>query len=188
MTASTSDRVVRRRAVAIAVAFAGLASLGGCAAEDVLPAPRCEDGGSAMLTAQSVPTAGQIPCLGRLPEGWEVDSVTIDQDGTTVVIDSDRAGRGAAVLRLRESCDVSASVRAPSDLPVALRFDTIEQLVPSFRAERFYLFAGGCVSWSFDFDEGASAAETVEIGEALDLYSRVKLNELIHETFIDRDV
>ena len=34
----------------------------------------------------------------------------------------------------------------------------IEQVDPSFRAQRFYAFDGGCGWWDFDFDEGAPAA------------------------------
>jgi hypothetical protein len=175
-------------ALALGALAVGALALGACATEEVLPAPSCSEGGSVLIVAQSVPTAQQIPCLGPLPEGWNVASVRVDQDGTTIRFDSDRAGRAAAVLRLADACDVSLAVPATSDQPPAARFDDIEQLVPRFRGVRYYVFPGGCVWWTFAFAEGASATETVAIGEALTLYSRATLNENVHKTFIDEDV
>ena len=43
-------------------------------------------------------------------------------------------------------------------------------------------------SLGFDFDEGASATESVAIGETLELTSRDALNESLRETFIDEDI
>lgn len=171
-----------------AAAFACAAVLGGCAVEEVLPAPSCEQGASALIAAQSVPGASRVPCLDRLPDGWTVATVRIDEGGTTVQLDSDRAGTRAAELRYREACDVSDAVPAPTDLPPADRFDEIDQVTPRFRGARYYVFPGGCVWWRFDFDEGVTATETVAIGGVLQLWSRSDLNESIHETFIDEDV
>ncbi len=159
-----------------------------CAVEEALPPPSCADGGSALLVAQSVPTASQIPCLDRLPDGWDVTSVSVDQSGTVVRFDSDRAGGGAATLRVEAACDVSGAVSAPSELSGAARYDRIDRLEPGFRARRYYVFPGGCVSWTFDFDDDASATESVAIGEALSLVSRRALNDSIRESFIDEDI
>lgn len=150
-------------------------------------APRC-DGGSTLLAAQSVPPASLVPCFERLPEGWSFTTIDIDQSGTTVNLDSDRAGAGAATLRFGETCDVGSAAKVPSDLEGAERFDDIERLQPGFRARVFYRFEGGCVAWRFDFDNDASATESVAVEGALRLVGRDELNANLRETFIDEEL
>lgn len=178
----------RRPRAVIAGALFMVAPIGACAMDTMTSAPHCERGDSILITAQSVPGASWVPCLGDLPDGWSVSSVMIDDGGTTLRLDSDRAGIDAAELRFRGSCDVSDAVVAPSDLPPAARFDEIIEITPRFRSARYYVFPGGCVWWSFDFDPGVTATESVAIGETLELSSRADLNESIHENFIDEDV
>ena len=177
----------RRRTIA-AVGLAALFVLVSCSVEQTLPPPNCSSGGSGWIVAQSVRSASQVPCLLDLPTGWTVATVQINEHHSVITLDSDRAGEGAAVLRLEEACDVTAAVSAPSDLPPAERFDLIEQAQPSFRAERFYVVPGGCVSWTFDFDEGTSATESVSIGNALALISRQDLQDIVREGFIDEEI
>jgi hypothetical protein len=160
----------------------------GCSVEQTLPPPSCETGGSGLIVAQSVPSATQIPCLTGMPAGWSVSTVKVNEHHSVVTLDSDRAGDGAAVLRFEDACDVSDAVSAPSELPLAERYDAIEQVRPSFRAQRFYVFEGGCVYWAFDFDAGVSATESVAIGDALALVSRADLQRSISETFLDEEI
>ena len=152
-----------------------------------MDAPRC-DGGSTMLAAQSVPPASMSPCFERLPEGWSFTTITIDQSGTTVHLDSDRAGADAATLRFSEACDVGSAATVPSDLEGAERLDDIERLQPGFRARVFYRFEGGCVAWRFDFDNDASATESVALEGSLRLIARDELNASVRETFIDEEL
>ena len=195
----------RRRAIG-AVGLAALFVLASCSVEQTLPPPNCSSGGTVLIVAQSVRSASQVPCLADLPAGWTVAAVKVNEHHSVITLDSDRAGEGAAVLRLEESCDVTGAVPAPNDLvPLeatdlgmgidtapppepAERFDLIEQVQPSFRAERFYVFPGGCVSWTFDFDEGASATESLSIGNALVLTSRQVLQEGVREGFVDEEI
>jgi hypothetical protein len=141
-----------------------------------------------LLAAQSVPPASFVPCFERLPEGWSFTTIDIDQRGTTVNLDSDRAGAGAATLRFGETCDVGSAAKVPSDLEGAERFDDIERLQPGFRARVFYRFEGGCVAWRFDFDNDASATESVALEGALRLVGRDELNANLRETFIDEEL
>jgi len=141
-----------------------------------------------MLAAQSVPLASLSPCFERLPEGWNFTTITIDQSGTTVHLDSDRAGAGAATLRFSETCDVGSAAKVPSDLEGAERLDDIERLQPGFRARVYYRFDGGCVAWRFDFDNDASATESVALEGVLRLVDRDDLNASLRETFIDEEL
>ena len=170
------------------VLIALLVSTMACSVEEALPAPDCVEGGSTLIVAQSVPSAELVPCLDSLPDGWTVDAVSIDQDGTIIRFDSDRAGSGAAELRFAETCDVDDAVPRPSDIDGAVRFDRPERLEPGFREQRFYVFAGGCIWWEFDFDDGASSTLSIGLGDRLELWSRAALNESIRETFIDEEL
>lgn len=175
----------RRACVLVAVAAPFALVMAGCAMEEVLPEPSCVDGGTVFLAAQSVPTAELVPCFDPLPAGWGVGWVSIDQDGTGIGFDSDRAGERAAVFRFLESCDVGEAVSAPSEFDHTERYEFIERVDPSFVAERFYVFDGGCAWWQFEFDEGATAALAVELGDRLTLVSRSELDRSVRESFID---
>lgn len=160
----------------------------GCAVDEVLPAPDCREGSSILIVAQSVPDAHLVPCLEPMPEGWSVSAVAVDQSETKIRLDSDRAGDGAAVLSFRSSCDISEATAVASDISQAERFDEIRRLEPGFRAVRSYVFPGGCISWTFDFDDEASATESVAIGSSLSVVSRRELNERLHASFLDEDL
>jgi len=159
-----------------------------CSVEETLPLPHCSEGGSGLIAAQSVPTADLVPCLTGLPDGWELDSVTINQDGTVVRLDSDRAGDGSARLRYAEECDLEGAISVPANLEGAERFELIVEVEPRFRASRFYVFPGGCVWWEFNFAAGATSALSVELGDYLMLLTRVSVNEGIRKGFIDEEL
>ena len=183
-----SSRPTRRLLLAVIALVAVASPLVGCSVENTLPPPYCFESGSGLIVAQSVPTASQIPCFGDLPTGWTFGSVLVNEEQTVVRLDSDRVGDGAAVLRLEERCDTTGAVVSPSDQPAAERYDLIERLQPGLRAEQFYVFPGGCVWWTFDFDSGTSATEAVAVDDALELVSRVAINEGLRETFIDEEI
>ncbi len=179
----------RRGAIAWSVVVAlALAALAGCAVDETLPAPNCQDGGSGLIVAQSVPTAQLVPCFGRLPAGWGVGHVFVDESGTDVHLDSDRAGKDAAVLHFSAECELGEAVMVPSDQALASRYELVERLSPGFRSDRFYWFLGGCVRIRFEFDDGAPAGLAVELDDALQLIRRDDINQGIRETFIDEEL
>ena len=157
-----------------------------CSVEDSLEAPYCGTGGSGLIVAQSVPTAELVPCLDTLPAGWEIDSVKIDQDGTTIRLDSDRAGAGAAILRYRSTCDREEAAAVTSDQDGVDRFQTRDRDRAGYHARRYYVFAGGCVWWDFDLAEDALVTLAIELESILLLYTRDVLNDDIRENFIDK--
>lgn len=181
-------RTFRHALAATALTVVGSLVAGGCSVQETLPAPDCFEGGSGLIVAQSVPTADLVPCLNGLPDGWALDSVTVNQDGTVVRLDSDRAGDEAALLRFVEVCDLGEAIPVPGGLEGAERFELIERVERGFRASRFYVFPGGCAWWEFDFAPGVTSALSVELGDRLQLISRVSLNEGIRESFIDEEL
>jgi hypothetical protein len=160
----------------------------GCSVEEALPVPSCADGGTTILAAQSVPTAAQVPCFDPLPDGWDVDSTVIDQNGTVIRFDSDRAGSRAAIFHFVDSCETAGAVRVPSEYPGTDQYELIAGVVPAFVGRRFHVFSGGCMWWDFDFDEGAGSALSIELGDRLEMISRDELNDSIRTFFIDEEV
>ena len=153
-----------------------------------MPIPDCITGESGLIAAQSVPSATLLPCFEGIPEGWERSLVDIDEDGTVIRFDSDRAGEDAAVFSFTEHCDLEDAVQVPSEAPGASRYEDVDSVTPSFRASRHYLFEGGCVTWEFRFEPDAPAALSIELGDRLTFLTRDALNEGISEQFIDRRV
>jgi hypothetical protein len=168
----------------VAVAVLALAA---CSVEQTLPAPTC-NGGSGLIVAQSVPTAQLIPCFAELPDGWSFETVKVNQDGTFIRLDSDRAGEAAATLRFTETCDIRAAAAQPSRFDDRQFFEMTERIEPSFRARSYIVFDGGCVTWRFDFDRGTSATESLGLEATLDFITRKALNDNIRETFIDEEI
>ncbi len=178
-------RLVTRPITRLAVA-AGLLTAAACSAEMTMAHPACNgEGGSWLIVAQSVPTASQVPCLDPLPHGWDIETVAIDESGTVITFNSNRAGTIAARLRFTETCDIGDAVSTPSDHPDTERFEHIERIDPSFLATRTYRFDGGCVQWDFEFDQGAPSALSIQLGNSMHLMERSELQRILAESFLD---
>jgi len=177
---------MRRRIVIIILCVAAVAA--SCSTSDSLNAPLCSGSSTQLIAAQSVPTAQLLPCFDPLPAGWETEAVDVTEAGTIISFESDRAGNAAARFRFTETCDVADAVSTPSEFPDTERFELIAEVSPRFRANRYYRFDGGCVTWEFDFDATAAAGFSVELGRALQLLSRSDMNDYVRETFIDEEL
>lgn len=174
------------RAVVVAAVLLPLAAA--CSIEEALPIPGCADGGTTILAAQSVPSAEQVPCFDPLPAGWNVVSTVIDEDGTVIRFDSDRAGQGAAVFHFVDRCETGTAVPVPSEYEGTDQYELIEGVVPAFRGQRFHVFAGGCMRWDFEFAPDAESALSIELGDRLRMINRDELNDAIRSSFIDEEV
>lgn len=186
MTERSRSGVGRRGAVGLAALIAATVA---CSVAETMPAPHCtSDSSSVLIMAQSVPSASLLACFDPLPAGWEVKTVDIGHDGTTVVFDSDRAGDSAARFSYEATCDIGEATPTPSDLAGTNRYEWIRSVAPRFDAMRFYRFAGGCVTWEFDFDEDAPSAMSVELGSTLQLVDRRQVNEDFRRDFVGEDL
>lgn len=141
-----------------------------------------------LIAAQSVPTAQMLPCFTPLPLGWEVETVDITQDGTTIRFDSDRAGHHAAKLVFAETCDITGAAQQPGNQEDVERFALTEQVEPRLRARSFHVFDGGCVTWSFEFGNDVPRSEVDELGETVVLVPRSVVADDVAESFIDREL
>jgi membrane-associated phospholipid phosphatase len=144
--------------------------------------PVCGTGGSMILSAQAVPSSARLPCIAGLPSGWTVDSTDIRNGQTGFWLDSDRAGNRAVTVTLTARCDTSGAIRIPSDQPGARRYDRPLSLQPRFTLVRMYTFAGGCVTYQFNFVAGAAPSLGIPIDTAVTFEPRSVLVGYVQRT------
>jgi hypothetical protein len=143
----------------------------------------CGTSDAMILMAQSVPSATSLPCVATLPAGWKQGGMRIERGQSIFWLDSDRAGTNAvtATLRPRRECSVTNASEVPSDVPGMRRFERPEQLPPTLRATRTYLFPGGCVTYRFAFDSAETASLLFDADSALSFQPRADLVATVHD-------
>ncbi|MEL6892171.1 MAG: hypothetical protein AAFP84_11280 [Actinomycetota bacterium] len=178
-----------RSTLTLALVASAMLTVSACSVSETLDAPTCTTSSSTpLISVQSVPSAELIMCLDPLPAGWEAATVDIGHEGTFVTFDSDRAGRSAAKVRFEASCDIGDATQTPTEFDDVRRFEWILEVAPRFRAKRYYVFEGGCVTWEFDFDADAPAGMAVELGNTLRFFSRDDINAQFRDSFIEEDL
>ena len=75
----------------------------------------CGDLEPLWLMAQSVPSASLIPCMQLVPfEHWKVAQAAVNNGRSVMILDHDRGGRAAMVVRLTAACDLAGATEATS--------------------------------------------------------------------------
>lgn len=152
------------------------AALSACSSPTAGPraAPTCDHGDVLILMAQSVPSAAFVPCITEFPVGWTLGGEHIDAGDARFWLDSDRAGTRAVTVSLSRSCDTAGAVRVPVEPDEAgtVRYERPISLPPHYVAERFYTFPGGCITYRFSFQQGATFTQALEATGALTFFSR----------------
>jgi hypothetical protein len=107
----------------------------------------CDDRDALWLMAQAVPSASLVPCLQLAPAGWSLNDVQVRSGDATIVFDTDRPHRIAAVtVRLAPACDLAGAREVSSEQPGARRYLKIERAAAPVAVTRSYVFQGGCVT------------------------------------------
>jgi hypothetical protein len=128
-----------------------------------------------VLMAQAVPTASQIPCVGRLPAGWSVSDMFVRNGRARFALDYDRmTGFHAVQVVLERTCTFGKVTRVPSDHPATQRYQEVTEVRPGqrFRGAIYYLFRGGCVTYRLQFTGDEQARPTADVVLALGFVSR----------------
>jgi tRNA A-37 threonylcarbamoyl transferase component Bud32 len=144
--------------------------------------PGCGTNHTMILMAQAVPSAEFLPCIASLPTGWSIRAHNIQAGVASLRLGSDLAGPAAATITLRESCDSSQGAQVPSDKVGTTRFEQQLSLTPKFLALRYYRFAGGCITYRFDFSPGASPLLTFQVDNAISFMARSTLVHHVQQT------
>jgi hypothetical protein len=163
----------------VAVALVALVMVAGCVdAETALP--RCSGGTRLGIVAQSVPTAAYVPCVIALPTGWSAESVVVDDDGTEVVLRSDREGH-PMVVRLTPGCRRAGSTPVDPLVEGVRSYLRIDSLSPRYSGRFFDVFPGGCLTTTFELTRGAHVALLDELRHAVGLYPRQQLAQELED-------
>ncbi len=140
----------------------------------------CEAGQRLAIIAQSVPGAAYVPCIRELPPGWRISSFEVDDDGARARLHSDRA---SAPIELR----LSASCTREGSSPIAPRaagvrsYLVVDSISPNYAGRYVDVFAGGCLTSSFDLERGPHIALLDELRRFIELYPRRQLRQELRE-------
>ncbi|MDP9331006.1 MAG: hypothetical protein M3P11_10255 [Actinomycetota bacterium] len=164
-----------KRLLAIAV---GTALLSSCASSGTTPADAkaidCRASDDELIAFQAVPSAIYMPCINAIPLGWSFGGSHINNGLVQFWLNSDRAGFRAAEVTLTQSCDTAGAVAGSGTAaqPGIAHYEKPISLSPRFSLLRFDVFTGGCVTYRFDFQEGASSLLVFELDDALSFLPR----------------
>jgi hypothetical protein len=163
----------------------------GCSANETtatteIPACTTGDDGDAangvVLMAQSVPSAEWVPCLRTaLPLGWAFHHLDARDRLARFWLDSDRDGQKAIEVSLRGGCDTDGATRIPSERDGMVRLERVTQTSPDFRGVRYYVFDGGCITFTFQL-AGQERGEALALAtQAIGAVSRDDLRAQVHD-------
>jgi tRNA A-37 threonylcarbamoyl transferase component Bud32 len=105
----------------------------------------CGDMEPMWLQAQAVPSASLVPCVRRLPVGWSLGDVAVNDGRTVITLHHDRAGE-AMVAKLTAGCDLAGAAEEASVQPGVRRYQRVEGQAGLYRAVRLEVFPGGCLT------------------------------------------
>jgi tRNA A-37 threonylcarbamoyl transferase component Bud32 len=133
------------------------------------------------LMAQSVPSASLVPCVrSRLP-GWRVADVAVNDGRSVITLDHDRAGTGAAVLRLAAACDPAGAAQAPPPAPGVRRSQRVDRSTGAFRATWYDRFPGGCLTYRLHSTSDVEGSFAAELPGLLGFTSRGTLRQALSQ-------
>ncbi|MDQ1732420.1 MAG: hypothetical protein QOK10_2579 [Pseudonocardiales bacterium] len=133
-----------------------------------------------LLIAQSVPSATLLPCTRELPPGWMFERLDADNHRSRIFMNSDRHGSHATTVTLAPHCDVGDSTETATDQPGTRRYERVHPSKSSYRAERYYVYDGGCTTYQISL-HGSRNAEPVDLLlAALSFATREQLRRYVH--------
>ena len=174
----------RRRVLTLLLTAAVLIlALPACGEQLAGPAPRCEAGQRLAIVAQSVPDSAYMPCVAGLKPGWSTGGLDVRRGRTRFSMVSDRASGRPVIVTLAPSCDVSNATPAAPRAAGARTYISLRSISPRYAGTVFDVFAGGCVSYRFNFARGPHITLMDEMQSGLGLYSRRQLQLELHHQF-----
>ena len=133
------------------------------------------------LMAQSVPSASLVPCVPSQVPGWKVAEVAVNNGRSVIILDHDRAGKRAAVVRLAAGCDTAGTIATPSPTPLVQRYQRIDLATDAFGATWYDRFPGGCVTYRLHSTSDPTGQFAVEAQVLLGFTSRQELARTLEQ-------
>jgi tRNA A-37 threonylcarbamoyl transferase component Bud32/membrane-associated phospholipid phosphatase len=142
----------------------------------------CADLEPLWLMAQSVPSASMVPCVRSLPAGWQVTEVTANNGRSMLVLDHDRAGERALVVRLTTACDPGGAVEGPSASEGVRHWQRTESSIGGeFNATWYDQFPGGCVTSRLHLTSDPNGEFAAQAPQVLGFTTRASLRQALSE-------
>ena len=133
------------------------------------------------LMAQSVPSASLVPCVPSQVPGWKVAAVAVNNGRSVIILDHDRAGKRAAVVRLAAGCDTAGTIETPSPTPLVQRYQRIDLATDAFGATWYDRCPGGCVTYRLHSTSDVEGSFAIELPGLLRFATRDGLREALRQ-------
>ncbi|HKQ02523.1 MAG TPA: phosphatase PAP2 family protein [Actinomycetes bacterium] len=134
------------------------------------------------LMAQSVPSASLVPCMQLLPVGWNVAEIAVNNGRSQIVLNHDRAGDRALVVRLTASCAPGGAVEGPSPVAGVRHFQQTESRTGGeFTATWYDQFPGGCVTSRLRLTTDPNGEFAAQAPTVLGFTTRAALGEALSQ-------
>jgi hypothetical protein len=137
--------------------------------------------GTVVLMAQAVPSASLLPCVRGLPVGWTLAGVDISDGQAEVWFNSDREGNRALTIQLTPSCEMGPATRIPSTRSEIQRFETVTRVTNGYGGQRYFVYDGGCTTYTFDLRGEERAQPLAVIAAAFDFVDRDDVAQQVEE-------
>ncbi|HEX2048516.1 MAG TPA: hypothetical protein VHF27_12165 [Acidimicrobiales bacterium] len=150
--------------------------------------PKCDPGQRLAVVAQSVPGASYVPCIQELSEEWSSRSFHAGRDGTRFTLVPNRPGARPVRVVFASACDVTGGVATTPRAEGVRTSIRLEAVSPRYTGTLTDVFAGGCVTYRFDFARGPHIALMEQLGTTIGLFPRRELGLEIHDQYgVDLD-
>ena len=150
--------------------------------------PECEPGHRLALVAQSVRSASYVPCIRESEERWGTRAFRARRRGTSFSLIPGRPGGRPVEVTFDERCDVTGAVATTPRAEGVRTSIRLNAVSPRYSGTMNDVFAGGCVTYRFDFARGPHIALMERLGATVGLFSRRELAvELRDQLGVDLD-
>jgi hypothetical protein len=116
----------------------------------------------------------------RLP-GWTVANVAVNDGRSVIILDHDRAGTAAVMVRMAAACDPAGAVKGPAPEPGVRRFVRVEHLAGAFSATWYDQFPGGCVTYRLHSTTDPTGQFANEAPQVLGFTTREQLGQALSQ-------
>jgi hypothetical protein len=181
------------RRLALMVCVCTLPLLAGCVTVNLgapAPVPNCDPSSgrvsdsfspAVVLMAQSVPSSTLLPCINALPVGWTFARLDANDHHARFWLSSDRGGERVVSVAVDRACDLGTATETASDQAGTRRFQRLDPARPEYHGDRYYTYAGGCITYHFDLHGTAGASAVTAVFDGLGFVSRDTLRKYVHD-------
>src|SRR5262249_6850430 len=163
--------VVRRVAVVLLMTLVMSATVGACG-DIPAAAPRCRATPRLGIMAQSVPDASYVPCILDLPSDWSTGAYHVGRGHADFTLATRRSGARPVHVRLPAGCALGGATPTTPRADGVRTYRVLRSISPRYAGELFDVFAGGCVTYRFDFARGPHIGLTADFQTAVGLFSQ----------------